>query len=158
MPMYRLLNKFRHDASGNTVIEFALMAPVLLLLFSGLLEIGRAHYQAVAVEKGLRAAAVYAARSPFPLSAADLQIAENIARTGTRDGTGDALVAGWDDAGATLSIDSSASYALSETYSVPLIQVSASVPMVPLVPNLFNYVGLTPDNIVMAHEQAHVGS
>ena len=155
MPMLNWLNKLSRHEGGNAVVEFALILPFMLLLFSGLTEIGRAYFQANAVEKGLRAAALYASRAPTPLSAADQVIAENILRTGTSDGAGPVLVSGWAKPGASVTITST-NYDLSGV-NVPVVRVDASVPLDPLVPELLTLVGLNTFTIDLSHEQAYVG-
>ncbi len=52
MPMLSSLIRVPRDARGNAVVEFAFVLPLLLLLLAGMSEIGRAYYQANAVEKG----------------------------------------------------------------------------------------------------------
>ena len=50
--MLNLLNKlqdFRANERGAAVVEFALMTPLLMLLFGGLTEYGRAYFQANAI-------------------------------------------------------------------------------------------------------------
>ena len=155
MPMLNWLSNLRRQESGNAVIEFALIMPFLLLLFSGLTEIGRAYFQANAVEKGLRAAALYAARATSPLSAADRVITENIVRTGTVDGSGPNLVSGWGKPGASVTITTT-DYNL-DGIAVPVINVAAAVPLDPLVPELVSMVGLESFTINLSHEQAYVG-
>ena len=156
--MLNLLNNLkglRGNERGSAVVEFALMTPFLLLLFAGMIEYGRAYFQANAVEKGLRAATLYAARAESPLSAADTTIAENILKTGTIDGSGALLVSGWGAAGAGYTITTS-SYDLSGV-PIPVIRMEANVPLDPLVPELMTFVGLADFTISLAHEQAYVG-
>ena len=155
MPMLNWLNNLRRQEKGNAVIEFALIIPFLLLLFSGLTEIGRAYFQANAIEKGLRAAALYASRAPSPLSAADLAVTENIVKTGTIDGSGPVLVSGWGKPGASVTITST-NYDLGGN-AIPVINVAAAVPLDPLVPALVSMVGLQNFTISLSHEQAYVG-
>jgi len=149
------LERFCDGERGNAVVEFALMMPFLLLLFSGLTEYGRAYFQANAIEKGLRAATLYAARVDTPLSAADTIIAENILKTGTADGSGEFLVSGWGQAGAGYTITTS-SYDM-DGVAVPVIRMEANVPFDPLVPEMVAFVGLDDFTITLAHEQAYVG-
>ncbi|MHA1598561.1 MAG: TadE/TadG family type IV pilus assembly protein [Alphaproteobacteria bacterium] len=153
--MSNRLSEFRADDRGAAVVEFALMTPFLLLLFSGLTEYGRAYFQANAIEKGLRAATLYAARAESPLSAADTTIAENILKTGTIDGSGDYLVGGWGEAGAGYSITTT-DFDLDGT-AIPVIRMQATVPLDPLVPELLSFVGLGDYTIKLSHEQAYVG-
>ena len=143
------------DRRGNAIVEFALAVPLLVLIVAGMTEIGRAYFQAVAVEKGLRAGALYAAHSASPLGAADRAAAENLVRTGTLDGSGPLLVSGWESAGASLQITST-SFAVGEV-SVPVIRFAASVPFDPLLPGLFGFVGLGDFTIASSHEQAYIG-
>ena len=155
MQMLNWLNKVRRNDDGNAVVEFALIMPFLLLLFSGLTEIGRAYFQANAIEKGVRAAALYASRAATPLSASDKSIAENIARTGTIDGSGSLLASGWAKPGASVTITTS-DYDLDGT-AIPVINVAAAVPLDPLIPELIAMAGLETFTINLSHEQAYVG-
>jgi hypothetical protein len=153
-----MLKWFSNNAAsenGNAAVEFGLVLPVLLLLFSGLTEYGRAYFQANAIEKGLRAATLFASRAPTPLSAADAAIAENILKTGTADGSGAFLVSGWADAGAGHTITST-NFDLEGT-AIPVIRIEASVPFDPIVPGLASMVGLGGFTISLNHEQPHVG-
>lgn len=153
--MLKLFSKNVSSDSGSAAVEFALVVPVLLLLFSGFTEYGRAYFQAGAIEKGLRAATLFVARSPTPLSAADALIAENILKTGTADGSGALLVSGWSASGAGYTITTT-NFDLSGTL-IPVIRISASVPFDPIVPGLASMVGLGAMTITLSHEQPHVG-
>ena len=79
--MLSWLNRLARDRRGVTAVEFALFMPILLTLLIGLTEVGRAHYQAKAVENGLRTGALYASRNPLPLSAAAITAVENLVKT-----------------------------------------------------------------------------
>ena len=155
MPMLSLLNRLRRDTRANAVVEFAFVLPIFLSITVGTVEFGRAIFQANAVDKGVRAGALYAARSPQPLSAATIATAENLVRTGTLDGSGPFLATGWARAGASVTITTS-SFAVG-TESLPVIRVAASVPYDPLLPNMNPLAGLTAFNIKANHEQAYVG-
>lgn len=48
---------------GQSLLEFALMLPLMLLLFTGILEIGRVIYYTIAVNHGATAGAQYGAQS-----------------------------------------------------------------------------------------------
>ncbi|NQU56062.1 MAG: pilus assembly protein [Rhodospirillales bacterium] len=153
--MSKWFNKNVSSEDGSAVVEFALLLPILLLLFSGFTEYGRAYFQANAIEKGLRAATLFASRAPTPLSAADAVIAENILKTGTADGSGALLVSGWGKPGAGVAITST-NYDLEGTL-IPVIRIEASVPFDPIVPGLASMVGLGGMMISLGHEQPHVG-
>lgn len=54
----------RCSESGQSLLEFALMLPVLVLLLLGVIEIGRYAYLAILVGNAARAGAAYGARNP----------------------------------------------------------------------------------------------
>lgn len=49
--------------AGSAAIEFGLCAPLLLILFTGVVEIGRAMYGAMQVQSAVEAGMVYAAKN-----------------------------------------------------------------------------------------------
>ena len=53
------IRRFVRCESGTQMIEFAIVFPVLLLLFAGTTELGRLFYQYTTLAKGTRAAARY---------------------------------------------------------------------------------------------------
>ena len=157
MPMLSSLIRLTRDGRGNAVVEFALVLPLLLLLFAGMTEIGRAYYQANAVEKGLRAGALFAGRNSFPLTGQVRTMVANLVKTGTLDGSGPYLVSGWADADANLNIDDTITFSVDETTTIPVIRLTANVPFDPLMPGMLAFVGLGDVNIRLGHEQAYVG-
>ncbi|MCH7692109.1 MAG: pilus assembly protein [Proteobacteria bacterium] len=146
------------DGRGNAVVEFALVLPLLLLLFAGISEIGRAYYQANAVEKGLRAGALFAGRNDFPLTAQVRTMVANLVKTGTLDGSGPYLVSGWADVNADLNIDDTLTFPVDATTTIPVVRVTATVPFDPLIPGMLTLVGLGDVTIQLSHEQAYVGN
>ena len=82
------------DQEGSALIEFTLMAPLLLSLVLGISEFGRFLYQYQMVLEGLRDASRYLARLDAN-DATNQTNAANLATTGTIDGTGAARVDGW---------------------------------------------------------------
>ncbi len=154
--MRALFDSLRRDTRGNAVLELAFVLPVLLLLFSGLVEVGRAYFQANAVEKGLRAGAFYAARQPVPLVPAARAAAENLVKTGTLDGSGASLVSGWARPGAGVIIDDSAVFTVGDT-QIPVLRLTATVPFDPILPGLMSFAGLGGYTMRLSHEQAYVG-
>lgn len=155
MPMFPSLNDLRRADGGNSVLEFAFLLPVLLLLLVGTTEIGRAYYQAAAVEKGLRSAALFAARSPMPLAPETQAMVENLARTGTLDGSGPLLVAGWASPAARLTVTTRTFSAAGVT--TPVIDIDAEVPFSPMMPGLYGFMDMGNHTIRMNHEQAYLG-
>ena len=157
MPMLSSLIRLTRDGRGNAVVEFALVLPLLLLLFAGISEIGRAYYQANAVEKGLRAGALFAGRNGFPLTAQVRTMVANLVKTGTLDGSGPYLVSGWADVNADLNIDDTLTFPVDATTTIPVVRVTATVPLDPLMPGMLALVGLGDVTIQLSHEQAYVG-
>ncbi len=155
--MLSLFNRLTRDARGNAVVELALVLPLLLLLLAGMTEIGRAYYQANAVEKGLRAGALFAGRNSFPLTAQVRTMVANLVKTGTLDGSGAYLVSGWADVDADLNIDDTLTFPIDATTPIPVVRVTATVPFDPLMPGMLAFVGLNELNIELSHEQAFVG-
>lgn len=155
--MLSSLIKLPRDARGNAVVEFALVLPLLLLLLTGITEIGRAYYQANAVEKGLRAGALFAGRNSFPLTAQVRIMVANLVKTGTLDGSGGYLVSGWADVDADLTIDDTLTFPIDATTTIPVVRLTASVPLDPLMPGMLALVGLGDVTIELRHEQAYVG-
>ena len=156
--MLSLFNRLARDSRGNAVVEFALVLPLLLLLFAGISEIGRAYYQANAVEKGLRAGALFAGRNDFPLTAQVRTMVANLVKTGTLDGSGPYLVSGWADVNADLNIDDTLTFPVDATTTIPVVRVTATVPFDPLIPGMLTLVGLGDVTIQLSHEQAYVGN
>ncbi len=157
MPMLSSLIRLIRDARGNAVVEFAFVLPLLLLLLAGMTEIGRAYYQANAVEKGLRAGALFAGRNSFPLTAQVRTTVANLVKTGTLDGSGAYLVSGWADVAAGLNIDDTLTFPVDATTTIPVVRVTATVPFDPLMPGMLAFVGLGNATIQLSHEQAYVG-
>ena len=55
-------------SNGQSLVEFALVVPLMLLLLMGAIEIGRAAYFAIAVSNAARSAVQYGAQSPVTAS------------------------------------------------------------------------------------------
>ncbi len=148
-------NSWRADRRGASAIEFALVAPVLLALVLGVVEVGRLVSQADAVEKSLRSAAVFAARSELPLDAATQTTIENLVKTGTPDGTGSFIVPGWGGDGASITITPRTEKIGDEDITV--IRLTASVPFKPIMPGLMHVFGLDDLTISTSHDQTYMG-
>jgi len=150
--MLNLFDKIRSDDKGDVVVEFAAALPLLLMLCFGMMEIGRAFMQANTVEKGMRTAAIYAARAEDPAAQSTLNAVENLVKTGTLDGSGPVLVSGWSLSGASLNVTQS-TYNL-DGQAVPVIRLNASVPFDPVMPGVLSFFGMDDFAINLSHEQA----
>ena len=155
--MFSSLISFLRERSGVAAIEFALFVPLFLLVLIGVIEYGRVLAQANAVEKGLRAGAMLAARSDFPLSGAQEQRIKNMVMTGNVAGTPPYLVAGWGEVGASLVVDSD-TFNSAGVVNLPVFRLAATVPYQPLLPGLMSMFGLDDLVITTAHEQARIGN
>ena len=156
------LSNLWQDRRGAAAVEFAMFLPFFLLVLVGLTEIANGFRQATMVEKGLRAGALYAARTELPLTAGDQTIVNNLVMKGNTAGTGDYLVAGWADGDADLSIstslyDISAANEAPDAEDVDVVTLTASVPYQSLMPGLLDMVGLSGFTIQLSHEQSYVG-
>ena len=153
--MLSWLNRLARDRRGVTAIEFAFFTPVLLMLLIGLTELGRAHYQAMAVENSLRAGALYASRNPMPLSASAQNDVQNLVKTGNLQGTAPYLVPGWSDSGSNLAI-TPLTFDI-DGATLQMVRLTATVPYLPLVPGFSLVFGLNNYTMQFSHEQAYIG-
>lgn len=80
-------NFFRRE-TGTQMIEFAIVFPVLLLMFAGTVELGRLFYQYTTLAKGTRAAARYL--STVKTVSSNTSNAQNIVLCGNAAGCGGA--------------------------------------------------------------------
>ena len=151
------LNSTLGDRRGSAVIEFALFMPIFLLVLIGVIEFGRVLAQTNAIEKGLRAGAMLAARSDYPLTDAQETRIQNLVKTGNVNGTPPFLVEGWQEAGAYMTIDTDL-FNSTGVVNLPVIRLEVTVPYQPLMPGLMDSFGLRDLMIRLAHEQARVGN
>ncbi|NQV54793.1 MAG: pilus assembly protein [Rhodospirillales bacterium] len=149
------LNSWQADERGNALIEFAFVIPLWLLLTTGMFEVGRAMYQTNALEKSVRAAALFAARHSFPLSAAVLTQTENLVKTGSVTGASEVDVSGWAKASSNLQITTS-NFAVDDVL-IPVVRISATVPFDPMMKTLPTFFGIKDFTMSAEHEQAYVG-
>lgn len=156
MPTFvSLIRRFlRADRRGASAIEFGLIVPILMLAVGGVTELGSYFQQVGAVEKGLRAAATYAARADLPLSTSTLNTIKKIARTGEVNGTTD-MVDGWSANSANLNVTVSDVNSGSTTVSV--VRLDATLPYTPIVPVINELAVLRGLTISASQEQVHIG-
>ena len=151
------LAKLRRDRRGVLAVEFAFAVPVFLTLTVGLVELGRAVHQTTAVEKALRAGALYAARHQFPLSPQTETEVANLVKYGDKNGGTTYLVPGWGEPGASLDIQVG-SFNVDGIpvggQEIPVVRLAASVPFVPILKGMMPIANF---NIEARHDQAYVG-
>ena len=61
----RLRMRARAEQTGQSLLEFALVMPLLLLIFSGAADLGRAFYNQVALENAVKEGSIYGAQFPL---------------------------------------------------------------------------------------------
>jgi Flp pilus assembly protein TadG len=65
MRIPRILPRRRGRTRGQSLVEFALVLPIMLLLLAGAIDLGRLFYAYVAVENAAKEGALFGARSPL---------------------------------------------------------------------------------------------
>ncbi len=140
---------------GAAALEFALFVPTFLILLVGVVEYGRLLSQTNTIEKGLRAGALVAARTPgcCPLSAAQRTVIENVVKTGSVNGSQPFLVDGWQTGTVTITTDQSITV---DSNVLPIIRLEARVPFQTIVPDLLTLLGLNIVEIRTSHEQVYL--
>lgn len=143
---------------GAVAIEFALFVPIFLIILVGVVEYGRLLSQTNAIEKGLRAGALVAARTPgcCPLTIAQKDVIENVVKRGSIDTSQPFLVDGW--ATGTLVITTDRTITVGSNV-LPIIRLEATVPFQSFVPSInLGNIELNLNNIQLrtAHEQVYL--
>ena len=104
----RYLDRFRRDQRGAVLVEMTLITPLMLFLSAGVFEFGNLIHDKLLMEAGLTDGARFAARCNSQMyTDAGLAIncattAANIAVFGNAAGTGNARIAGWQQANVTV--------------------------------------------------------
>jgi Flp pilus assembly protein TadG len=147
---------FARNNCGSIAVEAAILVPMFMIIVAGSVEVARAYQQANAVEKGLRAGALFLARAEDPDDSAAQASAINLVRTGLLDGIGEYLAPGWSDTGSSVTA-SVRSFSLGNNDSTDVIRIEAALVYTPLLPQFAQLFGLDNLTIRMSHEQAYVG-
>lgn len=159
--MFGPLSPFFKAKRGAALVEFSLVAPLLILLMCGLAEFACVMRQYHIMEKGVRDAGRFLARVPMTgctLNGAAVTEAQNLALTG-RTGSGSYLLPSWTDPN-TVSVavvqcfDNSGG-----TYrgrgSMPVIEVTADAPYADL--GLLSVIGVGAIDLEVTHQQLWIG-
>jgi Flp pilus assembly protein TadG len=92
---FQWLNRFRRDEQGVSLIETAIIVPILLVLFAGVAEFGRYFYEYSTLAKASRLGARYLASKSVTSNVTDYKaIAKNIIVYGNAAGTGSPILDG----------------------------------------------------------------
>ena len=146
---------------GAALVEFSLVAPLLIFLMCGLAEFACVMRQYHIMEKGVRDAGRYLARVPMTgcaLNGAAVTEAQNLALTG-RTGSGSYLLAGWADPSTVTVTVAQCFNNNSATYrgraDMPVIEVTADAPYADL--GLLSLIGLGDIDLEVSHQQLWIG-
>lgn len=157
------LRRAKRDCSGAALVEFTLVAPLLIGLMCGLAEFGQALRQYHVMEKGVRDAARYLSHIPAnppctgsadPNWATYVAQARNLAVYGTA-AAGAPLFKGWTDP-ATVSVPDPTCLTNPRTNGadLPQITVTASAPYSDL--GLLSALGLGPITLSVSQQELKV--
>ena len=152
LPILLSSRRFGRSTSGTVVIDFAMVAPMMVLLALGTVEFGRIVTDLHTAEKSVRAAARLAARLPAPSLGPGgwgydqvRALALGYGSAGTATFAADWVTAGAADA-VTVSFDSG---------DAEVVQVAVTVP---IRFAFLDAVGLPPlTDYRLIHEERHVG-
>jgi Flp pilus assembly protein TadG len=159
----RLLSRFWKARDGAALVEFSLLAPVLILLMCGLSEFGNALRQYHIMEKGVRDAARYLTRVPMSgctLNGGSVTAAQYLALTGQTTAGGDYFLDQWTD-------PSTVTVALAQCVAnaprvyrghdqMPVIEVTAQAPYQDL--GLLSVIGIGDLQLEVSHQQLWIGN
>jgi Flp pilus assembly protein TadG len=149
-----LIKRLR-DRRGVAAVEFGLMLPLLMLVLAGVVELGNYLASAQAVEKGLRAGAMFAARSDLPLTATAQTNIETLVKRGSLSGSDPYLTDSWSNGG---TVAATASTGTANGQTIDIITVSATVTYEEILPGLMDFFGIGPLKFNLDHAQAWVGN
>jgi len=144
------------NREGSALVEATVLVPVLFTLIFGVYEFSWVFYDHQLASAGVRDAARYASKAASPCDGTTTADAQNLATTGTVDGTGMARVSGWTAGSVTVtcaSIDNTAG-----TYrggnTITIVTVSTNFPDNSL--GFFPYLGMTAPHIAVSHSERAV--
>jgi Flp pilus assembly protein TadG len=159
--MLRPLSKFLAARRGAALVEFTLVAPLLIMLMCGMAEFANAMRQYHIMEKGVRDAARYLARTEMAgcaLNGTAVSNAQNLALRGQISG-GSYLFPTWTDpnsvvATVPLCFDNSGG-AFRGYPNMPVVEVTASAPYADL--GMLTVLGIGGLSLTVSHQQLWIG-
>jgi Flp pilus assembly protein TadG len=152
------LRKLHRDDDGGAMIEFTLLAPILILLTCGLGEFGLALRQCHVMDKAARDAGRYLSRQPISACsassawAAATATAQNLVLYGAETGSTPLLP---DLASATVTFGCMPAPSGSALRHGSVVSVTVSAPAQDT--GLYALMGLAAPTIVVSHQEAVVG-
>jgi Flp pilus assembly protein TadG len=163
MRAIRPLSRFRRSRDGAALVEFSLLAPVLILLMCGLSEFANVMRQYHIMEKSVRDAARYLTRVPMTgctVNGASITAAQNLALTGITASGGAYFLPTWaDPASVTVAVADCVSNT-TQTYrghdQMPVIEVTARAPYQDL--GMLGVIGIDDIELEVRHQQLWIGN
>ena len=163
MTVLARLRQLGKESGGAALVEFTLVAPLLISLMCGLAEFGQLLRQYHIMQKGVRDAARYlshvSAQPPCtgisdPNWGTEVANAQNLAVYGTTT-AGTALFAGWADT-TTVSVPAPSCLTNPRVNGAPLpqITVTATAPYVDL--GMLAFLGIGPISLTVSHQELKV--
>lgn len=156
------VSRFIRARGGAALVEFSLLAPLLILLMCGLAEFANALRQYHIMEKGVRDAGRYLTRVPMTgcaINAGAISTAQTLVLTG-RTGGGAFLLDDWTDLGTVTVTVADCVANNPRVYrgrdQMPVIEVTASAPYQDL--GLLDVIGLGPLNLEVSYQQLWIGN
>ncbi len=161
------LNRLQNDDNGLSIIELAVVLPMLLTIGLGVIEFGNLIYRQHLIINGVRDAARYASGRPYDAANATqtanvTSAAQNIATTGTIS-NGTSRISWWGAGTVSVSYATIANGATSCGTSrcyrpigdIPVVTVSTSVAYQPL--GFLGFLGLNAITLRASHEERVIG-
>ncbi len=159
--MLAILIRFLKARRGAALVEFSLLAPILISLMCGLAEFSNAMRQYHIMEKGVRDAGRYLTRVPMTgcaVNAGAIDIARNLALTGHTSG-GTNLLDNWTDPNSVTVTIAQCVANSPRIYrghdQMPVIEVTADAPYQDL--GMLSVIGLGPIQLEVRHQQLWIG-
>ena len=159
--MLSRLSTFFKAKRGAALVEFSLVAPLLIFLMCGMAEFACVMRQYHIMEKGVRDAGRYLARVPMTgctLDGTSVGLAQNLALTG-RTASGSYLLPSWTDTN-TVSVavaqcidNSGGAYRGHD--DIPVIEVTAEAPYTGL--GMLSIIGVGAITLEVTHQQLWIG-
>jgi Flp pilus assembly protein TadG len=157
------LRRLKRDSGGSALLEFTLLAPLLISIMCGLAELGQALRQYHVMEKGVRDAARYLSHVPAnppctgiadPNWATSITQAQNLAVYGSIT-TGTPLFKGWaNPATVTVANPPCVANLRVNGADLPQITVTASAAYTDL--GMLRFLGLKPITLTVSHQELKV--
>lgn len=134
----RKLLRFRDNESGTSLIEAALVLPILIPLMLGVYDFAQAFSTLATANKSIQAAARYLAILPkTTICSWGLTRAQKLAVYGNIGGTGPKVIPDWNVGDITLDAPTTTTCNDATVSTIPIVEISADVPFKPIIFSAF---------------------